>query len=87
MAYKKRTWAEKLADSKGLPKLGKIGPGMSKRWGTGTMVIPAPVEVDALMQRVPKGRLVTIEGSGHLPQWEQPEETHRELLDFLRTPS
>jgi len=33
---------------------------MSTRWGTGTMVIPAPVEVDALMRRVPKGRLVTI---------------------------
>ena len=33
---------------------------MSTRWGTGTMVVPAPVEVDALMRRVPKGRLVTI---------------------------
>ena len=33
---------------------------MSKRWGTGTMVIPAPMEVDQLMKQVPKGRLVTI---------------------------
>jgi alkylated DNA nucleotide flippase Atl1 len=33
---------------------------MSKRWGTGTVVIPAPMEVDALMRRVPKGKLVTI---------------------------
>jgi hypothetical protein len=41
----KKTWREKLAESKGLPK---------------TMVIPAPMEVDALMKRVPKGKLVTI---------------------------
>src|SRR5262249_50177342 len=33
---------------------------MSKRWGQGTMVIPAPSEVDALMKQVPKGKLVTI---------------------------
>jgi hypothetical protein len=33
---------------------------MTRRWGTGRMVIPAPVEVDELMKRVPKGRLVTI---------------------------
>ena len=55
----RKTWREKLADSKGLPKTGKIEGKMSKRWGTGTMVIPAPREVDELMRRVPKGRLVT----------------------------
>jgi alkylated DNA nucleotide flippase Atl1 len=33
---------------------------MSKRWGTGTCVIPAPMEVDTLMRKVPKGRLTTI---------------------------
>ena len=41
----KKSWAEKLATNKDLPK---------------TMVIPAPREVDALMQQVPRGRLVTI---------------------------
>jgi hypothetical protein len=56
----KKTWAEKLADNKGLPKIGAVCGNMTKRWGTGTMVIPAPVEVDALMKRVPKGKLVTI---------------------------
>ncbi len=59
-AKKKKSWREKLADSKGLPKTGKIEGRMSTRWGTGTMVVPAPVEVDELMRRVPKGRLVTI---------------------------
>jgi hypothetical protein len=33
---------------------------MLQRWGTGTMVIPAPREVDALMRQVPKGCVVTI---------------------------
>jgi hypothetical protein len=41
----KKSWREKLATDKDLPK---------------TMVIPAPREVDALMLQVPRGRLVTI---------------------------
>jgi hypothetical protein len=41
----KTSWREKLATSKDLPK---------------TMVIPAPLEVDALMKQVPKGRLINI---------------------------
>jgi hypothetical protein len=56
----KKSWREKLADSKGLPKVGPVTGNMSRRWGEGTMVIPAPLEVDALMRRVPRGRLATI---------------------------
>lgn len=56
----KISWREKLADDKGLPKVGKVTGKLSQRWGTGPMVIPAPREVDALMRKVPKGRLVTI---------------------------
>ncbi|HEX9047563.1 MAG TPA: hypothetical protein VF988_11095 [Verrucomicrobiae bacterium] len=41
----KKSWREKLADDKDLPK---------------TLVIPAPREVDALMKQVPRRRLVTI---------------------------
>jgi len=33
---------------------------MTRRWGEGMMVVPAPVEVDGLMKQVPKGKLVTI---------------------------
>ncbi|MGD9722284.1 MAG: methylated DNA-protein cysteine methyltransferase [Pirellulales bacterium] len=57
---RQKTWREKLADSKGLPKVGRVTGPMTKRWGRGTMVIPAPLEVDAVMRRVPKGKLVTI---------------------------
>ncbi len=60
MTQKKKSWVEKLKDSKDLPKVEEITEKMSKRWGTGTVVIPAPLEVDALMKKVPKGKLVTI---------------------------
>ena len=46
----KKSWQEKLTDSKGLPKVAEINGNMAKRWGSGTMVIPAPLEVDALMK-------------------------------------
>ncbi|GAH20010.1 unnamed protein product [marine sediment metagenome] len=56
----RKSWHEKLADSKGLPKVEKITDKMSKRWGTGTVVIPAPKEVDEIMRKVPQGRVITI---------------------------
>ena len=33
---------------------------MTKRWGTGTVVIPAPVEADKIMKQVPDGKVITI---------------------------
>jgi len=60
MPKKKTTWSEKLNESKGLPQVSRITDKMSKRWGTGTVVIPAPIEVDEIMRKVPAGKLVTI---------------------------
>ncbi len=57
---KRKSWQQKLADNKGLPRVEPITPKMSARWGKGTVVIPSPMEVDALMRRVPPGRLTTI---------------------------
>ncbi len=59
---KRKSWREKLADSKDLPRVEKITDKMSLRWGTGTVVIPAPKEVDQIMKEVPKGKLITIDG-------------------------
>jgi len=56
----RKSWQEKLADNKGLPKVEQITDKMSKRWGTGTVVIPAPKEVDEIMKKVPEGKLITI---------------------------
>jgi hypothetical protein len=59
-AARKKSWREKLEDSKGLPRVQEITDNMTKRWGMGTMVIPAPLEVDAIMRQVPEGRLITM---------------------------
>jgi hypothetical protein len=60
MAKLKKTWREKLADSKDFPEVVEITESMSQKWGTGTCVIPAPMEVDGIMRMVPKGKLITI---------------------------
>jgi len=60
MAKLRKSWREKLADSKDLPKVVEITGNMSKRWGTGSIVIPAPIEVDEIMKNVPRGKLITV---------------------------
>jgi len=50
----KSTWAEKIAKSKGLPKKVKV-----KGKGNKKMIIPAPKDVDKIMKRVRKGKLIT----------------------------
>lgn len=57
---RKKSWRVKLADSKDLPKVAEITEKMSKRWGEGTLIIPAQREVDQDMKKVPKGGLITI---------------------------
>ncbi len=57
---KKKTWKEKLLDSKDLPKVEQITEKQEKIWGIGTVVIPAPLEVDEIMRQVPYGKLITI---------------------------
>ncbi len=54
------SWRAKLADSKDLPRVEPITGKMSTRWGTGTVVIPTPIEVDEIMRRIPKGNLITV---------------------------
>jgi alkylated DNA nucleotide flippase Atl1 len=56
----RKTWREKLADDKDLPKVVKITGKMTRRWGKGTVAIAAPREVDAIMCKVPEGKLITI---------------------------
>jgi hypothetical protein len=60
MSKKKTTWVEKLNDGKGLPKVEEITDKMSKRWGTGTVVISALIEVDQLLRTVSMVKLTTI---------------------------
>lgn len=54
----KKSFAEKLQNDHGLPKV-EVLPANS-RYGKGTLVIAAPREVDALMRQVGKGKLTTM---------------------------
>ncbi len=56
----RKSWQEKLADSKDLPMVQEITGKMSTRWGTGSVCIPAPIEVDEIMRKVSEGKLITI---------------------------
>ncbi|MFH1650915.1 MAG: hypothetical protein ABID87_02255 [Chloroflexota bacterium] len=56
----RKSWQEKLQENQGLPRVVEVNEKMSRKWGTGTCVIPAPREVDAIMKSVPAGRLITI---------------------------
>ena len=61
MLKTRKSWREKL--EKELPDHGKIvdvPPRMQKRFGTGKMIIPKPLDVDALIRKVEKGKIVTV---------------------------
>ncbi len=60
MAKTRKTWREKLADAKDLPKVVRIDARESQRWGGDTLLIPAPRQVDEMMRRVPFGKLTTV---------------------------
>lgn len=52
-------WREKLTRQREA-KIVPIPPRMQARFGKGTMVIPKPLDVDALIRRVPKGKMATV---------------------------
>jgi alkylated DNA nucleotide flippase Atl1 len=60
MPKARKSWTEKLNDCKDLPRIEPISEQLQGKWGSGTMVIATPLEVDALMKAVPKGKLTTI---------------------------
>jgi DNA-binding transcriptional MerR regulator len=57
---KVKSWRKKLQDSKNLPRIVVLDEKQKKTYGEGTSVIPAPIEVDEVMRKVPKGKLITI---------------------------
>jgi pimeloyl-ACP methyl ester carboxylesterase len=52
-------------------------------WGNQDPVVPFDESV-ALLEAVPHARLVAIDDSGHLPQWEQPVIFNTAIVGFLR---
>lgn len=57
----KKTWKEKY-ELQGMdyPKVCSLDAKQKKQWGVDTMLISSPKEIDALMKRVPKGKLTTM---------------------------
>lgn len=57
----KKTYNEKLHTSKDLPKVEFIGYDneMAKRFGSGNMLVAAPIQYDEVMKKIPKGKITT----------------------------
>jgi alkylated DNA nucleotide flippase Atl1 len=55
----RKSWREKL-ENPNLPKVEEMPQSMRKRLGTGTMLIPNPHDVEALIRTVPHGGLITV---------------------------
>jgi hypothetical protein len=55
----RKTWREKL-EKQDHSKIIEIPERMAKRFGTGTMLIPKPLDVDALIRQTKKGKLITV---------------------------
>src|SRR6476646_1194210 len=52
-------WREKLTRQQEA-RIVAIPPRMQARFGKGKMVIPKPLDVDALIRRVPRGKMATV---------------------------
>ena len=68
MGYKKKTWQQKLVDHKKFPKMLKLESKFPcyralKKMGAelgDSVVLAPPMEVDAIMKKVPKGKVITL---------------------------
>ena len=72
MPYRRKTWEEKLKDSKTFPKILKLEANfpcyralktMGAKPGDSVVIAP-PLAVDAVMKNVPFGKLITLKGVG-----------------------
>ena len=47
-------------EKKDLPKIVEVPEKWKKRYGEGKMVIPSPKEVMEIMEKIPKGKVITV---------------------------
>lgn len=57
----KKTWNEKLNDSKSMPYVENVNPECAARFGGPKMCIASPLNYDEIMKQVPKGKLITMD--------------------------
>jgi len=55
----RKSWREKLEGARE-SRVVPIPPGMQKQLGKGTMLIPKPLDVDAQIRKIPRGKVVTL---------------------------
>src|ERR1700687_564586 len=55
----RKSWREKMHNPN-LPKLVAVPPRMQKRFGTGTMLVPSPGDVEAYIRTIRKGNVTTV---------------------------
>jgi pimeloyl-ACP methyl ester carboxylesterase len=65
-----------------LERVGKHPRRVLVIWGKEDTQVPIEQSA-ALLEAMPRARLVTIEDAGHLPQWERPEVFNSTMIDFL----
>ena len=53
----RKSWREKMEGAQEA-KVVAIPPRMQKRFGKGKMLIPKPLDMDALIRKVPRGKVV-----------------------------
>jgi len=57
----KKTWNEKLNDSKDMPLVEVISPEAAVRFGGPRMLLAPPLAYDGIMKKVPAGKLSTVD--------------------------
>lgn len=54
-----KSWREKLQGVHEA-RIVAIPPRMRKQYGKGTMLVPKPLDVDAMIRKVPRGKVITL---------------------------
>jgi len=57
----KKTWNEKLNDSKNMPLVEEVSLEAAVRYGGKRMLLAPPLAYDAIMKKVPEGKLITTD--------------------------
>jgi alkylated DNA nucleotide flippase Atl1 len=55
----RKSWREKMENAN-LPKVVDIPPKMQRRLGVGTLLIPSPRDVEAVIRGIPQGEVMTV---------------------------
>ena len=65
-----------------LERVGQHGRPVFVIWGKQDPSVPFDLS-PALLELMPRGRLLAVDDSGHLPQWEQPAIVNPAIIEFL----